>query len=457
MLTKTLTRRHFLSTSGTAVTGAMMGAAMPGIASAGADVITAQKKALVFVMLDGGNDSFNMLVPNDGIAYDVYAKTRSNLALSKGDLIALEHADKHGQSFGLHSAAPELASLYNQKRLAFVSNVDPLVDRVVKEQFYDGSAQLPLGLLSHADQFKHWQTSRPDMRKEEGWFGYFADELQPSRSAHEISMNVSLAGHNTVQNGEKDLPYSITDQGSVGLVTNEDTAAIEDGLTESLNGLLTADPKGDPFKETYLRLTRDAQAQHETFSAAMDGIDVPGRFPVSPLAQQLKMVARTIAMSDRLGLEQQTFFVRYIGWDHHDQLLSTHARMLSVLSQALGAFQTALDDMGLSDRVVTFTGSDFGRTLTSNGSGTDHGWGGNTLVMGGPVAGGRIVGDYPVLGLSDDNPLDVGDGVLIPSISTDELYADLSLWFGVRPEALSSLFPNLHRFAQPGDRLGLFG
>ncbi|MEL6121888.1 MAG: twin-arginine translocation signal domain-containing protein, partial [Pseudomonadota bacterium] len=102
MLTKTLTRRHFLSTSGTAVTGAMMGAAMPGIASAGADVITAQKKALVFVMLDGGNDSFNMLVPNDGIAYDVYAKTRSNLALSKGDLIALEHADKHGQSFGLH-------------------------------------------------------------------------------------------------------------------------------------------------------------------------------------------------------------------------------------------------------------------------------------------------------------------------------------------------------------------
>lgn len=456
MLTKTLTRRHFLAAGGTAMTGAMMGAAMPGLANAGAEVITPQKKALVFVMLDGGNDSFNMLVPNEGIAYDVYARTRSNLALSKGDLIALEHEDANGQSFGLHSAAPELAALYNQKKLAFVSNVGPLVDRVVKEQFYDGSAQLPLGLLSHADQFKHWQTSRPDVRKDDGWFGYFADELQASRSAHEISMNVSLAGHNTVQTGQNDLPYSITEEGSVGLVTNEDQAAKDDGLTESLNGLLQADPKGDPFKEAYLRLTRDAQAQHETFSAAINGIEVPGRFPFTPLARQLKQVAQTIAGAERLGLEQQTFFVRYIGWDHHDQLLSTHARMLSVLSQALGAFQTALDDMGLADRVVTFTGSDFGRTLTSNGSGTDHGWGGNTLVMGGPVAGGRIVGDYPVLALGDDNPLDVGDGVLIPTISTDQLYADLSLWFGVRPEALPALFPNLQRFVDPGTRLGLF-
>ncbi|MCA0908663.1 DUF1501 domain-containing protein [Ruegeria marisrubri] len=457
MLAKTLTRRYFLATSGAAATGALMNAALPGLAFADSSMIKPAKKALVFVMLDGGNDSFNMLVPNDGIAYKEYARTRGNLALGQGDLIALDGAENHGQSFGLHRAAPELAQLYNSGKLSFVANVGPLVEKITKAQFYDGSAQLPLGLLSHADQFKHWQTSRPDVRQNEGWFGYFADELQQSRSAHEIGMNISLAGHNIAQNGKRDLPYAITKEGSVGLYVKEERTPLNDLLNDSFNRMMSADQSGDPFKETYLRLTRNAQAQHETFAAATKGIEAPGRFPETDLAQQLKMVARTIAASDRLGLEQQTFFVRYIGWDHHDELLDTHAGMLAVLSQALGAFQSALEDMGLSDRVVTFTGSDFGRTLTSNGNGSDHGWGGNTLVMGDPIVGGRIFGDYPILGLGDDNPLDVGDGVLIPTTSTDQLYADLSLWFGVQDAALSEIFPNLTRFAAPGERLGLFG
>lgn len=457
MLMNTLSRRHFLATSGAAVTGAMMGAAMPGIARAGSGMIRPAKKALVFVMLDGGNDSFNMLVPNDDISHSVYKQTRGNLALSRSELLELDGPDAQGRNYGLHAAAPELAQLYNSGKLAFVANVGPLVERVRKEQFYDGSAQLPLGLLSHADQFKHWQTSRPDKRQNEGWFGYFADELQASKSAHEIGMNISMAGHNIVQNGRNDLPYAITDEGSVGLYVDEESTPLNDALADSFQGLMNADHGGDPFRETYLRLTRQAQAQHETFAAATRGIEVPGSFPDSDLARQLRMVARTIAASDRLGLEQQTFFVRYIGWDHHDGLLVNHGRMLSVLSQALGAFQTALDRMGVSDRVVTFTGSDFGRTLTSNGNGSDHGWGGNTLVMGDAVAGGRILGDYPVLALGEDNPLDVGDGVLIPTTSTDQLYADLSLWFGVQPSAIPVLFPNLERFATPSKRLGLFG
>ncbi len=457
MLTRSFSRRHFLASSAATSTGVMMGAAIPGLGLADTHMIEPARKALVFVMLDGGNDSFNMLVPNDGLAYKEYARTRGNLALDRRELLELNGTDVNGQSFGLHGAIPELASLYNDGRLAFVANVGPLVERVTKDQFYGGGARLPLGLLSHADQFKHWQTSRPDVRQNEGWFGYLADELQPSRSAHDIGMNISLAGHNIAQNGKIDLPYAITQSGSVGLYIKEEPSPLNTLLNDSFNRLMSADQSGDPFKETYLRLTRDAQAQHETFSAATKDIEVPGFFPETDLAQQLRMVARTIAASDRLGLEQQTFFVRYIGWDHHDELLSNHARMLTVLSQALGAFQRTLDDMGLADHVVTFTGSDFGRTLTSNGNGTDHGWGGNTLVMGNPVAGGRIVGDYPILGLGNDNPLDVGDGVLIPTTSTDELYADLSTWFGVREKALPELFPNLSRFASAGDRLGLFG
>lgn len=459
MLMKTLSRRHFLAVSG-AATGALMGSALPRLALADTGMITPARKALVFVMLDGGNDSFNMLVPNDGIAYQQYADTRANLAMAQQDLLALDGPqDALGRSFGLHNSMPEMAKLFNQKRLSFVANVGPLVERVTKQQFKEGSVQVPLGLMSHADQFKHWQTSRPDTRQTDGWFGYFADTLQPSKSAHDVSMNISMAGHNIVQNGVRDLPYSITENGSVGLVVNEERSDLNTALQASFNDLMSADQHGDPFRETYLRLTRDAQAQHKTFEAATKDILVPTVFAESDLAQQLKMVTRTIAASERLGLEQQTFFVRYIGWDHHDNLMSNQSRMLRVLSKALGCFQNALDEMGLADRVVTFTGSDFGRSLTSNGDGSDHGWGGNTLVMGNPVQGGRIFGDYPELGLGQDNKLDIGGGVLIPTTATDQLYADLSSWFGVQAAALDTVFPNLARFSDgPGSKsLGLFG
>ena len=160
------------------------------------------------------------------------------------------------------------------------------------------------------------------------------------------------------------------------------------------------------------------------------------------------MVARTIKASKKLGLPQQTFFIRYIGWDHHDELLNNHAEMLKVVSQGLGEFQTALSELDIADKVITFAGSDFGRTLTSNGNGTDHGWGGNTLVMGEAIKGGKVFGEYPSLALG--NSLDVGDGVLIPTTATDQLYGELATWFGVRPSELPKLFPNIGNFPQGG-------
>ena len=216
-------------------------------------------------------------------------------------------------------------------------------------------------------------------------------------------------------------------------------------LLESFEDLLNSEYRNDPFRQTYLAQIREAQAQHRIYKDATDNVRVADRFSDTPLSRQLKKVAQSIAAADALKMPQQTFFLRYIGWDHHDELLNNHASMLRVLSQALGEFQQALETMGISDRVVTFTGSDFGRTLTSNGNGTDHGWGGNTLVMGDAVNGGRIYGEYPSLRL-DNNPLNTGDGVLIPTTNTDQLYAELAHWFGVPRNQLDSLLPNLKRF-----------
>lgn len=456
MTKSALSRRQFLQASSTAAGVACLASTVPPAwaetpknLTPKADPISidSQQKAMVFIMLDGGNDSYNMLVPNSGQAYKDYQESRSNLALSKSDLLPLKgFKDKAEKSFSVHPAMPEVQELFANKELSFVANIGPLIRPLTRKNFMQGDVPLPVGLLSHSDQFKHWQTSKPGERINRGWFGDFADALQPNKAQKQISMNISLSGSNIMQNGVSSGHYTITDEGSVGLRVNEMKNELNDVILESFEQLLKEDYKNDPFKQNYLSITREAQAQHEIFKDAVKDIDVDSDFSDSALSKQLKMVARSIKAAKNLGMKQQTFFIRYIGWDHHDQLLENQQKMLGVVSKALAEFQTALQELEVDKQVVTFTGSDFGRTLTSNGKGTDHGWGGNTIVMGVPVDGGKVFGEYPDLTLGDKNPLDAGGGVVIPTTSTDQLYADLSLWFGVHKKSLPKMFPNLKNF-----------
>ncbi|GAA6151036.1 DUF1501 domain-containing protein [Pseudoteredinibacter isoporae] len=461
---KNLTRRQFVQGSmaaGLAATAAPT-FALPAVGNQNPPPLNIDqgKRALVCIMLDGGNDSYNMLVPHSPSHYREYAQSRGNLALAKDSLLPLNNfRDRDGREFALHPSMPEVAELFEQEKLSFVANIAPLIEPTSKQAFLDRSARVPLGLLSHADQFKHWQTSRPDIRVQQGWFGYFADAIQAQKKADQIPMNISLAGSNIMQNGRHSTHYSITGTGSVGLVVNEEESDLNREILRSFETILNTSYSGDPFKQTYLSITREAQLQHRKFSEAVEKISLPIEFSRSDLSQQLSKVAQCIAASEELGLPQQTYFLRYIGWDHHDELLANQARMLSVLSKAMGEFQQALELMGLSEQVLSFTGSDFGRTLTSNGNGSDHGWGGHCMVMGDAVKGGKVLGQYPALSLGDDNPLDVGGGVLIPTLPTDVLFAQLSMWFGVKEQDIPMLFPNLHNFSglsnEPWPRLDL--
>ena len=451
-----VSRRRFLKTSGVAMAGASVFlSGMPGrqlfAASGGLDALNIkhQDKALVFLMLDGGNDSYNMLVPDSGASYQEYAQTRGNLALKQTDLLPLNgFKDSAGKTFGLHPSMQEVQSLFNDKKLSFVANVGPMIEKVSKADFYRNTKPLPLGLMSHSDQFRHWQTARPGERVNKGWFGAFADALN---TKSQIPMNISLAGSNIMQDGMESSSYAITSKGSVGMIFKDQNSAFDRILQDAVDSVLTKQYQ-DPFKQTYASYTDKAQSQHEQFSKAVDGIKINTRFSNTPLSDQFAMVAKSIKASRELGEPQQTFFLRYIGWDHHDELLENHAAMLKVVSQAMAEFQNALEELDIADKVVTFTGSDFGRTLTSNGNGTDHGWGGNIMVMGEGVNGGQVFGDYPSLMLNND--LDVGDGVLIPTTSIDEVYAELALWFGVTKAQLPALFPNIENFYSP-DSQGL--
>lgn len=406
-------------------------------------------KAMVCILLSGGNDSFNMLVPRNGNHYAEYANTRSNLALPQGGLLPINFTDQNGKQFGLHPSMPEVQALFNQNKLSFISNIGTLVEPTTKNQYLNGGVQVPVGLLSHADQIQQWQTSIPQTRSSKGWGGRMADILQAGNSNQNISMNISLSGTNIFQVGNNATEYAIRASagGSVGINVYEGNSTLDMALKSGTESLL-AQQYQDIFKSTFANKINDSQANHEEFSTAIQQAPILNTsFSDNAVSANMELIARTIAVRDTLNVNRQTFFINFGGWDHHDEVLDNQVAMLSVVSKALAEFQTAMEELGLADCVTTFTMSDFGRTLTSNGNGSDHAWGGNVMVMGDSVNGGQIFGEYPSLALNGND--DIGGAILLPTISTDEYFAELSKWFGVPNGDLNYVLPNIGNFYDP--------
>jgi uncharacterized protein (DUF1501 family) len=435
---KKVDRREFIKLS--AITaGAILSPF--GLQELNADTIEAKDyKAIVCIMLSGGNDSYNMLVPTDDKRYSEYQDSRSNLALDKSKLYPLGYKEP----YGLHQAMPKCATLFKSKNLSFVANIGPLVRPTTKADYFGASVELPLGLMSHADQLRHWLTSIPQGRVDYGIAGRIADLVAPNNKNQDISMNISLSGPNYFQSGLVSKEYAITKEGSVGLNINEKRNLLDKSLYKNFNNLLNREYEGD-FKQTYLDILKEAQNAHEGYRSATEDVSFSTSFSKSDLSIELKEVAKAIASAKRLGMKRQTFYVMYHGWDHHDELLNSHAKMLGVLDNAMYEFNLALKEIGASDSVLTFTASDFARSLTSNGNGTDHAWGGNSMIMGDMVVGAEIFGEYPSLRLGSE--LDIGGGVLIPTTSTDELYAQILRWYGIKEKKISQILPNLKNFS----------
>jgi len=401
-------------------------------------------RALVCLFLSGGIDSFNVLVPTSDAQYQEYAAVRGDLALPQASLLPITPATSDGRTYGLHPGVVELQQLFAQQRLALVTNVGTLVEPTTLAQFRNGSVALPLGLFSHSDQQMHWQSSIPDQRSPIGWAGRMADILDTGNCNPNISMNISLSGMNIWQTGRVTNHYTITENGSEGLWDYGELSPGAVIRTQAVDDLLGLHYQ-HLFEKTFAARMRGAIDAHIDFSNAIANVPpLTTPFSNTGLSRKFRMIAMTIAAREALCMKRQTFFIEVGGWDHHDEVILNQAAMLPVVSRALAEFQSALVELDVADQVTTFTASDFGRTLSSNGRGSDHAWGGNHLVMGGAVAGGDMYGRYPDLYLG--NSLDTGRGRLIPTTSVDEYFADLALWFGVPESDLPLVLPNIGRF-----------
>jgi len=398
-------------------------------------------KALVCVFLYGGNDANNVIIPHDASGYASYAAARGILAIPQLSLLPLTFLDGDTRDFGFHPKLPELQSLFNQGKLAIVTNVGTLVGPITKAEYLSGGAAVPPQLFSHADQSVQWQSSAPDQVRL-GWGGRVADLLSSLNGNSTVSFTISVAGTNTFEVGNTVIPFQVPPVGNFALAGFNGSANANSRL-QAFKTLLTQ-PHNNLLEQAYAdRVTRsiadnDALMAVPALSAA---------FPNTSLGGQLKMVARFINARSNLSMQRQIFFCAVEGYDTHAGQLTAQSGLLTELSQALAAFYSATVEMGVDQQVTTFTASDFGRTFTTNGVGSDHGWGSHQFVLGGAVRGGKLYGTFPTLAVG--GPDDTGQGRWIPTTSVDEFSATMASWFGVAASDLSMVFPNIGRFANP--------
>ena len=413
-------------------------------------------KALVCVFLYGGNDYANTLVPYDNGQYATYAALRGPLAHAQsalaGTVLSPSTPLPGGAQYALAPALGKLLPVFNAGKMAVMLNVGTLVQPTTKAQYLANSVRLPPKLLSHNDQQSFWQASSPEGASS-GWGGRIGDLLQSGNGTASLTC-INPSGNAVFLSGRSAFQYSVTPSGPIALngrnSVQGSTAAgsllqslIMSGGSHQFENLLGL--TGSRALNLYNQVAQalgQAPATSTAFAAAAD--------PQSSLGAQLQMVAKLMSVSSQLGAKRQVFFVSAGRFDTHSGLATLHPTLLTNLADALRSFYDTTVELGIASQVTTFTASDFGRALTANGDGSDHGWGGVHFVLGGAVNGRRYFGINPVL--ANGGPDDIGQGRLIPTMAVDQYAATLASWFGVAASDLPTVVPNIGNYA--GSPLG---
>jgi len=472
-----LSRRHFLRTASLATMSGMY--ASPIILGLNSLAAMAQGngasdyKALVCVFLQGGNDGHGTVIATDADSFAQFTQARSGapgLAYPLANLLPITPlTPQTGRTFALNPYLTGVQNLFNAGRAAVVANIGTLIAPATKAQVQANSVPLPASLFSHFDQTAAWQAiaSNGGSAEHVGWGGAVADLIESmNMNSNSMFTCISTAGIALFLSGETSFQLNVTPAGPIPISGLANPLFGSSAGTQALNSILTAEETNLFAKEYQVVVNRSMQAQallaSSMLPAGATGVPNPPQYldPTTnmltdnPLAASLQTVARIIGGRMSLGVNRQIFYVQLGSFDTHDGQATTHAKLLTQLGQALEYFDTQMQTFGLGNNVTTFTASDFGRTLTCNSDGTDHGWGSHHFVVGGAVKGSDMYGQYPVIGADQAN--DVGAGRLIPTTAVDQYGGTLARWFGLSDGQVKTVFPNFGNFGS-SPYLGFMG
>lgn len=429
----TISRRNFLGMS--AGLGAL--AALSNFNSVQAQT-PADYKALVCVFLFGGSDGHNMVVALSGSEYSAYQSLRGGLGLTSNKILAINSGNV---PYGLHYGLPELQNLYLQNKMAIVANVGNLVRPTSKTDL----TQLPTQLFSHADQVMQMQNGSPDGSLGTGWGGRTADQVLASNANSNFPSSISFNSTSLFCAGGQVQSASLQPDNNLSqwaMTFYPQSAA--DARAQAQREIVRAMSSFNLTASANKVLSDSLDLSVILKNAGNGGITT--QFPSTEIGRQLKEAARIISLRTTVGINRQVFFCGLGGFDTHSGQDWNHWYLLQQVSQALGAFYAATQELGVENQVTTFTTSEFGRTLQPSGSGSDHGWGSHHFVLGGAVKGGAVYGNFPTMTINAPHFYDQR-GILIPSTALSQFGATLAKWFGVSDTQLNAVFPTLANFS----------
>ena len=452
-------RRRFLTSA-----GALGAASLLGIGSSlsrfqAHAATTTGYKALVCVFLYGGLDNYDTILPYDQGSYDRYADIRASLMSLYNNMPGgstrvrdrmLRLEPDNASSFGTRQfALPEemsgIKGLFDEGNAAIVGNVGPLIEPLTRTEWEADSAVTPKRLFSHNDQQSTWMSSEPE-GSQYGWGGRFAEAtVNSGADTNREFATITSFGSSLFLTSDTVRPFQVGLEGA----TEIDVLSRFEGeeIYEQLQGHFKAMNfnRSNLIERDVAAAMSNALENNQVFNQSLATAQpFATEFPDNYLGQQLSAVARTISIRDTLLMSRQVFFVGIGGFDTHSDQVDNLPGLQREVDGAVVAFYRAMQELGLSDQVTLFTASDFGRTLTVNGDGSDHGWGGHHFVIGDAVQGRRIYGDIPPYDF--DHAYDADQGRLIPSVSVEQFAEPLGRWFGLNDSEISAALPGLANF-----------
>lgn len=435
--------------------------------SAAAAVPQDEYKAIICLFLSGGSDSYNMLIPYEPSEHADYQSVRTQVAVARNQLANTAITDPNsGKQYAFHPNMPDCRDMYNNGNLAAVANVGSLVEPVTVQQynnrFRNPGVTFPVGLFSHDDHQRSWQTAVPQTREGlTGWAGRCADLINDNVNANPaLSICYSLDGENTMISGLSSFPYVLNEFSGANVMNGYGGGNTLDRIMTRSHDSLTNATYANILTDTFANKKFTAVNSAIEYNNSTDVINFNTQFPNNTLGRELEQIMKTIAVQESLGQTRQIFYVSEGNWDHHGNFNQNFPPQIAKVNDVLKAVHDTIIEIGAEGKVLLFMGSDFARTLTFNGSGTDHAWGGNMLLVGpGVVNGGQVFGTYPE-SLNTGNNLDIGRGRILPTSSVDQYYMEIANWFGIDPASseMAYILPNLSNFWSSGQALpfGMF-
>merc|ERR1712136_209443 len=378
-------------------------------------------KAAIFLFMEGGADTFNMIVPQDVALYTEYSLVRQDLALQTSELLAITTTGQTVTSFGVHSSLDYLKSLYDIGQAAFVANIGSL--------FAHGAQIRALQTLS-------CQVSGNDTIRAGSAGGRLADALAQGASAFSTS-TFSMYGLEGESVG-LDTPHVAVDENHQRLDSFEFWRGYIDASTSST--YLSSVVEG--FSRKLLESVQNAEITENVLA----GVATSTTYNTDDsLRKQFYDVSRLIGARVDRSTERDLFYVRIGGFDHHGNAKEGLNVLFEAIDTALEGFVAEMVSQDIWSNIVVLSTPEFGRTLTSSGDGSDHGWAGNHFIVGGSVSGGQIFNHYPASLV--DNDLDLGRGRLIPEHPWESVMVPVAQWLGLDTSQLPTVFPNIENFS----------